>query len=82
MTNYTEDYERFWKGWPGRWKPETHRPTKVGKYEAWLEWKRLSVQDKAVAIKVVESGRVKDAGTQYLPDASRWLHRRRWEDFG
>ncbi len=79
---YTDDFNQFWKAWPGRWKPEDNRYVKVGKYEAWLEWKTIDKEEQAEILAIVKSGRVKKAGTQYLPDACRWLKKRRYDDFG
>lgn len=79
---YSEEFNKFWKLWPGRWQPESNRYVKVGKYEAWLEWRRLSKEDQKSVSIIVKSGRIKDAGTRYLPDACRWLKRRRFDDFG
>lgn len=81
MHKYSEDFERFWTAWPGRWRPEDRVYIKVGKYEASLEWKLLSKDDHRDIVRIVESGKVKRAGTIYLPDACRWLKRKRWHDF-
>lgn len=81
MLDYTEDFLEFWKAWPGRWRKEEDRVIKVGKWEAFEEWRRLKADDKAIILKLVVSGRVKRAGTAILPDACRWLKKRRWHDF-
>lgn len=79
MTPYTEQFKTFWKAWPGRWQPEQDKSIKVGKYDAFLEWKLLKDEEKQEIMKVLP--KVKRVGTQYLPDASRWLKRKRWHDF-
>ncbi len=79
-TNYAEDYQEFWRNWPGRWR-DGSSPKKVGKAEAYDIWKSLDTEDRQDALLAVKSGKVKRAGTQYLPDAVRWLRRRLWEDF-
>jgi len=79
VSKYPEDFEIFWKAWPGRWKPETDRSVKIGKYDAFLEWKHLKDEEKKEIMSVLP--KVKPAGTQYLPDACRWLKRKRWHDF-
>ena len=79
MTEYTADFEMFWKGWPGRWRPEQDKVIKVGKYDTSLVWKKLSEQEKAAIMSILP--KVKRAGTQYLPDAERWLKHKRWHDF-
>lgn len=79
-TKYTEDYEKIWRNWPGRWR-EGSKPKKVGKAEGFEVWKVMDTEDQRDASTVVVSGKVKNAGTQYLPDFHRWLRYRRWEDF-
>ena len=79
-TKYSEDFQVFWRSWPGRWR-DGNSPKKVGKAEAYEIWLTMDAEDRQDAISVVVSGKVKNAGTQYLPDALRWLRRRLWEDF-
>jgi len=78
---YTDDFNLFWKLWPGRFRPEENRYVKVGKREAWDEWEKLDEEDQAEILTVAKSGRIKSRGTQYLPDAVRWLKRKRWDDY-
>jgi len=78
---FSEEFKEFWKFWPGRWKAESDKTVKVGKYDAWLEWKRLSKETQDLILKIVKSGIVKKRGTQFLPDAHRWLKKKRWYDF-
>lgn len=77
-TKYSQAYETFWKNWPGRWR-EGNSPKKVGKAEAYEVWLTMDTEDRQDALSVLR--KVKDAGTQYLPDCYRWLKLRRWEDF-
>ena len=70
----------FWRKWPGRWR-DGNSPKKVGKAEAYEIWLTMDAEDRKDAAGAVVSGKVKNAGTQYLPDAIRWLRRRLWEDF-
>lgn len=79
--DFTDDFSEFWKLWPGRWNKETGKTTKVGKYQAGLRWAKLSAETKSFILRLLKSGRIKAAGTQYLPDAFRWLDKHRWEDF-
>ncbi|KKM94257.1 hypothetical protein LCGC14_0600440 [marine sediment metagenome] len=76
-TKYTEDFEMFWKNWPGRYNPDGPA-RKVGKRDAFEIWKTMDDEDRQDAISVLE--RVSYIGTKYLPDAHRWLKRRMWED--
>lgn len=78
---YTDEFQLFWRLWPGRWRPESDTVIKVGKYEAFKVWQKLSTEEWDEIIALLKSGKVKQAGTQYLPDAHRWLNNRRWEDF-
>ena len=79
-TKYSQDFEMFWRNWPGRWR-DGNSPKKVGKAETYVLWLTMDAEDRQDATSVVVSGKVKNAGTQYLPDALRWLRRRLWEDF-
>lgn len=79
-TAYSEDFQSFWLKWPGRWR-DGNTPKKVGKAEAYDIWKLMDTEDRQDAINAVVSGKVKKAGTQFLPDCCRWLRRRLWEDY-
>ncbi|MHC4121985.1 MAG: hypothetical protein ACYSSI_00295 [Planctomycetota bacterium] len=78
---YTEEYNQAWKLWPGRWQAENDRIVKVGKREAFLEWEKLTLEERNSIIQILKSGVVKRAGTQYLPDFHRWLKKGRYDDF-
>ena len=74
--DYTEEFERFWRAYPKRWNRESGRYYKVGKWEAFQAWKRLSNKDKAdifLKVKYMKTG-------QYVLDAHRWLKKRRFDD--
>jgi len=74
--NYTEEFERFWKAYPARWNKESDRHYKVGKWEAFQVWKKLSQKDKEdilAKVKYIQKG-------QYVLDAHRWLKKRRFDD--
>ena len=79
-TKYPDDFQVVWKAWPGRWRNEG-RPTKAGKALALEIWKTMDTEDREDATNAICSGKVKSAGTQYLPDMIRWLRDRKWEDF-
>ena len=72
---YTPEFEAFWKKFRGRWNRETDRYIKVGKYEAFQEWLRLSPCEQEKAIKVAH----RPSG-QYVPDGVRWLRGKRFDD--
>lgn len=82
MTKYTDDFQAFWSCWPGRYNIDTQKVVKVGKWQSFQEWQRLSEADKKTVMVLVKSGKLKSGGTKYLPDAFRWLAKRRWEDYG
>ena len=79
MTKYTEEFEAFWKAWPGRWDSINQKTEKVGKHEAFVIWRTMAEDDKGKSLKLIKSGRVKSA--RFLPDCWRWLAKRRWEDY-
>ena len=73
---YDDQFEDFWKKFKGRWNPDKGTYTKVGKYEAWQEWQHLDDDEKQHAIAV--AGRVSG---KYVPDACRWLKKKRFDDY-
>lgn len=80
-TNYSEDFTKVWKAWPGRYRGDGEKPTKAGKANAYHEWKELDEEDRSDILTVVCSDKVRRAGTQFLPDLERWLRARKWDDF-
>ncbi len=74
---YTPEYEMFWKKFKGRWNREADKYIKVGKYEAFLEWQKLELDEQYKAVKVAH----KPSG-QYVPDCCRWLKNKRFDDYG
>jgi hypothetical protein len=73
---YTADFEeRFWAHYPPR------QGRRIGKKEAFAEWRRLSHADRDAAVGGLESYKADPrVGAGYVLDASRYLKRRRWED--
>lgn len=78
---YTDEFEQFWKAWPGRWDAKNDSIRKVGKHDAYVEWLKIPAARRKAILEVVVSGKVKRAGTQYLQDAHRWLKHKRFDDF-
>ena len=76
MKRYDDTYETFWRKFKGRWNAEKGLYVKVGKYEGWLEWKRLTVEEKEQALAVASK-----TGGKYTPDVNRWLKRKLFDDF-
>ena len=81
MTKYADDFEVFWKAWPGRWDRVNVKTVKVGKHEAFIIWRTMAEDDKVFCLQLAKTGKIKGKGTEYLPDCWRWLSKRRWEDF-
>lgn len=73
---YTDEFKTFWKKYPSRWNRSSHRYYKVGKWEAFLVWKRLSQKDRTdilIKVKYMQDG-------EFVLDAHRWLKKRRFDD--
>ncbi len=75
-SRYDDDFQAFWKKFRGRWDTDKGAYTKVGKYLAWQEWKRLTGYEKKQAVAVAHR-----TGGKFTPDACRWLKRKLFEDF-
>jgi len=89
-TNYSEDFEMFWKKWPGRRDAVNDTYAKVGKAETYDVWQgekpcdngmKMDDEDRQDAYSAVTSNKFNYSSKQYLLDCVRWLKRRRWEDF-
>lgn len=76
-TKYTDEFEKFWYLYPRRWVESSGQWVKIGKYEAFVAWKRISKQERVFIMTILP----KLKSNRYTPDASRWLKKRRWEDF-
>lgn len=73
---YTSEFEFFWTKFKGRWSPDKDRYVKVGKFEAFQEWCKLTVEEQKKATAVADS-----VSGKYTPDACRWLKRKLFDDF-
>ena len=73
---YDEPFEKFWKAFKGRWDTDKGVYIKVYKYEAWLEWQKLTDSDKARA-----ASSANKVGGKYTPDAFRWLKKKMFDDY-
>jgi len=74
--NYTQEFETFWRLYPKRWNRSSGRYYKVGKWEAFQVWKRLSQKDRndiLIKVKTMQTG-------EFVLDAHRWLKKRRFDD--
>ena len=75
---YTLDFQDFWTNYPARIS-EDGMFTKVGKWEAFTEWRKIPVEIRQKCLMLVKSKQVKCG--KYTPDACRFLKKRRWEDY-
>jgi len=75
MAKYTEVFEMFWRQYPFRIH-DNGKKVKIGKWEAFEQWRRLNEDDRNSALMAI----IKMQDDKYIPDACRWLRRRRWED--
>ncbi len=73
---YTSEFNSFWKKWKGRYNPDSDRDIKVGKYVAFSEWKRLTIEEQRRAWEAADK-----VSGKYTPDANRWLKRKMYDDF-
>lgn len=63
-------FARFWAAYP----------KKVGKAEAWTEWKRLKPDDALVETMIAAIAAQKLGSKEFVKDPCRWLKHGRWED--
>ncbi len=70
---YSEQFEQFWKLYPGRTN-ERGRVVKQDKLGAFREWQKLTDNERKMAMSV------HPAQGKYTPDARKWLYHNRWED--
>jgi len=74
--NYSENFEKFWKKFKGRWIRDDNRHEKGSKFEAFEEWQKLSLEDQRKAWLMADRHR-----GERVPDGCRWLKNRRFDDF-
>jgi hypothetical protein len=77
--NYTASFDAFWKSYPARNGKKTGKAEAFTAYKAAL--KKISHEDliAAVGLQSKSNEWSRDNGA-YVPDAHRWLKKRRWED--
>lgn len=76
LKEYTDEFEKFWKRWKGRWNPEKSKYIKVGKHNAFLVWEKLTIDDQRQAWWAADK-----VSGKYVPDAERWLRDRKFDDY-
>jgi hypothetical protein len=69
---YSDDFLKFWKAYP----------KKTDKAMAWKAFKKLKMNDEFLAtlIKAVNQQELHSRDIQFVPHASTWLNKKRWED--
>ena len=77
---YTEEFERFWKGFPARWNKDFQGGTwiKRKKYPAFEKWQKLSDEIRDKCMRVIKQ--VKKAEGGAVRDAVTWLNQSGWDD--
>ena len=76
LKEYTDEFEKFWKRWKGRWNPEKSKYIKVGKHNAFLVWEKLTIDDQRQAWWAADK-----VSGKYVPVAERWLRDRKFDDY-
>jgi len=75
VTDYTDNFERFWKAYPKR------NGQKRGKKPAFEKsWKKLTTDEKRAAYADVEKRNRHKGWGKYIRDAERYLRDHGWED--
>lgn len=74
MSDYTDNYERFWEAYPKR------NGRKVGKKPAFAQWNKLTTDQKRAAFSDVEKRNRQGTWGKYIRDAARYLRDYGWED--
>jgi len=71
---YTEDFERLWKAYPAR------NGRKNGKKPAFVQWKKLTADEKRAAFADVEKRNRLYGWGKYIKDCERYLRHMGWHD--
>ena len=74
MTEYSDNFELFWKAYPAR------NGRKVGKKPAFAQWNKLTADQRKVAFATAEKNNRMQTWGKYVRDAQRWLRDAGWED--
>jgi hypothetical protein len=75
---YTPDFQDFWYSYPSR-VSDAGTFVKVGKYDAFVQWRKLPVEIRQKCLMLVKNKMVKSS--KFTQDACRFLSHRRWEDY-
>ena len=77
MSDYTDEFEIFWRGYPRRWNNNLSMYVKRKKYPAFESWQKLSQEIRAKCLRIVKQIK-KAEGTPR--DAVTWINQRGWDD--
>jgi hypothetical protein len=75
---YTSDFQDFWYDYPAR-VSDAGMFVKVGKFDAFVQWKKLPDAIKQKCLMLVKNKMIKCG--KFTQDACRFLSHRRWEDY-
>ena len=80
QSTYTDEFERFWKGFPARWNKDFQGGTwvKRRKHPAFDKWEKLSDEVKSKCLRILKQIKKAEGGT--VRDAVTWLNQYGWED--
>ena len=80
QSTYTDEFERFWKGFPARWNKDFQGGTwvKRRKHPAFDKWEKLSDDVRAKCLRIVRQIKKAEGGT--VRDCVTWLNQYGWED--
>jgi len=77
MTEYTEEFEIFWKAYPARWNKNIHSMVKRKKFPAFEKWQKLDEKIRAECLAKVKKIKYAEGTPR---DAVTWLNQRGWDD--
>jgi len=78
MTQYSKEFEYFWRVYPSRWDRDMSRRIKRKKAPAWDKWQKLDPQTRHEIL--TKAKYIKDFEGSYARDAVTWLNQRGWDD--
>lgn len=78
MTEYSADFEMFWKIYPDRWDRNMNQRIKRKKAPAFEKWKKLSKEIRAECL--LKAKDIKYAEGSSARDCVTWINQRGWED--
>ena len=77
-SEYTPDFEMFWKLYPDRWDRDMNRRIKRKKAPAFEKWRELSNKLKAECLMIAKQ--IKYSEGSNARDCVTWLNQKGWEE--